>query len=815
MRYIGRTGLMSAVGLYARCIAAGDAPAMTVTDPEHRFPLGSTGWSLWRDAVLRSTGFPAAGLDRLTQPDCATVADAHLRGTATAEAFRSRFEAALADCTRELRAIAAHPLLREAILWQNQAFLAMLDSFIDSDPAGPRNRRRRVRERRLTRYWQRYCGKSETIGFFGPSLWVTLTRDIRHVRAVPGPELVELRRVFLEPWVLMAYAARLADDPGVRPWLPPSRIPHYTLDGELLRRPGLAPVPLSRQQAAALARCDGRTPALVVAGALRRDPALGLEQEVDGLRVLADLVSRGLLTWDANLRLGPHTAAELRERIAAIGDPDARHRAQEGLDRLESARSEVADAAGDPDALAVALSKLDDEFVKTTGQQPTRRPGQMYAGRGLCFEDTTRDLRLLVGSALLDDLAPALGVVLQVARWITHELAEAYEEAFGRLLTDVRERCPHPSLGDLWPAAYALLFGDGQLPATAVWDELADRWSALFGLAAEPDRRWLRFSSRELRDEAARLFACDRPGWSLARVHSPDIQICAPSVDAINAGDYLAVLGELHIASATMCDRTLTWSRSEPGRLLDLAIQDTGGHRLVPLLRPVLSKDAGRTVMVEPAPGDTYIGVGRASGIDASRLVPMGAIAVSAGAGGLVGTLPDGTNIRLLEFFARLLSGVVANALREGSRARHTPRISVDRLVVSRETWRLSLDDVAELLTHDEEALYLGARRLVARLSLPDRCYAKISTEVKPVYVDFTSPAYLGSLSAMLRSARDTGKPVVVTLTEMLPTPEETWVPDAAGRTYFSELRLQVTDPVPAATQVSPPLAPEQAMQPS
>jgi len=32
----------------------------------------------------------------------------------------------------------------------------------------------------------------------------------------------------------------------------------------------------------------------------------------------------------------------------------------------------------------------------------------------------------------------------------------------------------------------------------------------------------------------------------------------------------------------------------------------------------------------------------------------------------------------------------------------------------------------------------------------------------------------------------------------MLPTPEQAWVPDAAGRRYFSELRLHVVDPMTA-----------------
>jgi len=57
----------------------------------HRFPLGGTSWSVWRDALLRTTGFPAAGLDRLTGPECAAVADAYLAGSADLGAFQAQY----------------------------------------------------------------------------------------------------------------------------------------------------------------------------------------------------------------------------------------------------------------------------------------------------------------------------------------------------------------------------------------------------------------------------------------------------------------------------------------------------------------------------------------------------------------------------------------------------------------------------------------------------------------------------------------------------------------------------------------------------
>ncbi|MEU8328582.1 hypothetical protein [Micromonospora sp. NPDC048839] len=37
----------------------------------HVLPLGGTGWSAWRDVVLRTAGFPAEGLTDVAAPDAA------------------------------------------------------------------------------------------------------------------------------------------------------------------------------------------------------------------------------------------------------------------------------------------------------------------------------------------------------------------------------------------------------------------------------------------------------------------------------------------------------------------------------------------------------------------------------------------------------------------------------------------------------------------------------------------------------------------------------------------------------------------------
>ncbi|WP_345006495.1 lantibiotic dehydratase, partial [Streptosporangium album] len=361
--------------------------------------LGNTGWSVWPDALLRTTGFPADGLDAFTAPATAAAADDLLTGHGNADAFDKALADAITTGARKICQIAADPLFREAVTWQNPGVLIALDGLLAGGPDAPRNVRRRDRERAVVRYWQRYCAKNETIGFFGPICWIDIRSGTERALDVhTGPGLLRERRVFFEGWAMSAYADHLAEDPQIRRWWPPALLPHLTLDDRQILRPMQPPLPLSPPEAALLAHCDGRTPAIQAVAHLPRPE--------DGYLLLERLVERDLITWDAALPIGRDAEQALRARIETIGETDLQQHALTGLNRLCTARDTITATAGDPTALKDALAALDAEFTAITGAPPRRRDGQMYAGRTLCYEDTTRDLDVTVGATLLDDLAP-------------------------------------------------------------------------------------------------------------------------------------------------------------------------------------------------------------------------------------------------------------------------------------------------------------------------------------------------------------------------------------------------------------------------
>jgi hypothetical protein len=154
----------------------------------------------------------------------------------------------------------------------------------------------------------------------------------------------------------------------------------------------------------------------------------------------------------------------------------------------------------------------------------------------------------------------------------------------------------------------------------------------------------------------------------------------------------------------------------------------------------------------------------------------------------------DGRTWPLIDVFGELVATHTADAFKLVAAGPHTPRVTIDRLVVARETWRTTVAATGLAARDSYAGQYLAARRWRRRLDLPERVFVRIASETKPVYADLRGPRYVSSLCSMLRAA---GGDVAVTVSEMLPCPEEAWVPDAAGERYLSELRFQVLDPAP------------------
>src|SRR3954447_1807785 len=183
-------------------------------------------WSLWPEFAIRSKGFPVEGLD----------------------AFGPDEDARLA-------AVARDPAFREAVAWQSRESLARAVDKLAAGAEGSPSRRRRWADV-VGSYWQRYCTKNDTIGFFGPLAWGSFAEDGEAI-AVSSGALQRDRVVHLETWAMEAVAAAS----GVTAPLPMGPFPERALRPLLADTAGLDRLERAREVVAA-ARGDDVAAAL-------------------------------------------------------------------------------------------------------------------------------------------------------------------------------------------------------------------------------------------------------------------------------------------------------------------------------------------------------------------------------------------------------------------------------------------------------------------------------------------------------------------------------------------------------------------------
>ena len=127
----------------------------------------------------------------------------------------------------------------------------------------------------------------------------------------------------------------------------------------------------------------------------------------------------------------------------------------------------------------------------------------------------------------------------------------------------------------------------------------------------------------------------------------------------------------------------------------------------------------------------------------------------------------------------------------------HTPRLTIDRLVVSRESWHFAPASLPFAADKSEANRFLAARRWVRDHGLPRCLFVRTPMERKPFYVDFDSPMLVNMFMKKVRRMSEQDTPdSPITMTDMYPTIDQIWLPDAAGQHYTSELRIVAVDQI-------------------
>jgi hypothetical protein len=183
--------------------------------------------------------------------------------------------------------------------------------------------------------------------------------------------------------------------------------------------------------------------------------------------------------------------------------------------------------------------------------------------------------------------------------------------------------------------------------------------------------------------------------------------------------------------------------------------------------------------------------------VPAERLIPVSEL--------IVERTPDGhlrarsrrrpLSFDLLEALSAAIGGEVANHFKLLAGGEQTPRVQIDRLVVARRTWRFRAADLWFAFEAEGAARFAEARRWAGAHALPRHVFVKAAVEVKPFYADLASVVYVEGLGRAARRCVERGLGEEwVSVSEMLPGPDECWLRDADGLAYASELRFVALD---------------------
>jgi hypothetical protein len=724
-----------------------------------------------------------------------------LRDEAQAK-YQRAYEEMAFQTSCELYNLALDERFQEAIIWQNRGVFQSAVSPLLSEPPthGKRNSKRRQKEELVATYLQRYCAKNDTIGFFGPVVWAKLVEDGQALKAEPGPELLASRTVYLESWCIDVLAEQLSRNIAIRPWTTPRMLPYMHLDGTTLMFPLGRTVRITAVEAAALRACDGQDTAQEVVAKLMRDFPTLFKSEARGYQLLQRLCDQKLIVWDFIVPSGLNSHLAYRQLLERIKDERLREAPLKALEELEDGRAAVARAAGNPVELDEALGQIESSFMRSSDVAATRSAGKTYAARTIIYEDCCRDIDVEVGPELLGELGPPLSLLLTSARWFTFQVAEFYRKAFLKIYTELAHQKGSATIdaSAFWYRAHPLINNKSQTASVALIPVFQQRWADVLSIK-DRDQRRVSYSVEQLRRKVLEVFEAPRAGWSMARYHSPDVMIAARSVEAIQRGDYELVLGEMHMGRNTLMTALFVDQHPRQEELFHAVECDLpeDGIRMAPpkalpgwsaRLAPALYPPKNYRLVVSP---DSFCD-------DKSRALSVGDLVVEQQKDNLFVRTHDGRlKFNILEALADALSNMTQNYFKMLRADKHTPRINIDRLVVARESWTFTPSELSFAFEKEDTARFMAARRWMRAHGLPNFVFVKSAAEVKPVYLDLSSPLYVDIFAKVVRrtSESEEHSQSSITISEMYPGHDQSWLPDAAGQRYTSEFRVVAVDP--------------------
>ena len=693
------------------------------------------------------------------------------------------FEIAFADdedrTYKHLIEAATEPRFREAVAWQNVGALRTgIDKLVGSS-AGKY-------QRLVANYLQRYCTKNDQIGFFGPIGWGHVVD--KNPKITPGNQLLSKRSVYFDFWAIDLLACQLAEAPSLKKCLRPRRHPTVAIDGSTLRYGVDGETEVPGAIAWLLSNADGSKTASALAAEACDLGEVELDDLDDVFEILEELEERGLLLWQVEIpTISRHPEEYLRSTLKEAGEGGEAGLAI--LEQLDERRLALSEAAGDAEACAEALERLNTTYQELTGQSASRNAGATYGARTPVYEDCVRDIELRLPSAVLKTVGPALSLVLKSATWCSADVGKKYRATFEEAYCElgegsVRYAAFYNRIVDSMPT----MIGEGGGMVAESLTELAKRWTDVLQLDTTKSEQ--RFTTAELRTKVETMFENDGPGWPGARFHCPDLLI-ASSEDPAQclAEDLQIVLGEIHATTFSVFSLCGADGWPDLPQVVAAYENESPTHIETVIPKPSAGRASGHSMSAR----DIHLEIGSAYSMRSrDQVVSASQLFVERDGEELVVRTKDGKHsFDIVAFFEYNLGHAIGSRFGIMPSASHTPRIVIDTLVVARETWRFDSTDLDFATASRGANQFASINRWRRSIGLPRWVFAKASSERKPTYVDFDSPIILEILCNQIRKSER------VTFSEMLPALDQCWLQDAEGQRYVSEFRTVVVDDTP------------------
>jgi len=717
-----------------------------------------------------------------------------------------------------IKLFAQRPEMRQVLLISNEANYDLFDEWLKAIGLKIKGQKLSRSDRRkvdtLMMYLQRICTKNDTNSHFGPfSTGQVRDRDVNidHYRAEKGQ-----RTSFYTHWAASQLAQQMSLDPALIGAIKPRRNPLLFLHAEKqeLRYLDLAynattepaikhdiyfspPITLTPVETRLIQACDGDKSVTALFSAWQQEyPDVTWEKFI---QLLKSLQQRAILHLAFEIPVGSqNTLRDLRKLLPENNQPWSGI-----LEELEELLQQFSQAE-DIDVRRRLFTTLKTSFQNITGELPVRGMGQTYADRSVLFEEcflNCDELHIggLVVKTIERDLSLYYDLLLLAPRYRLNAERQLLSNWFETRFKTTRSVPLEDFLVAF--AADASILEPQYLAIDMEVHALMQRIEEAIVTPSSLTQKEIQIDPLKMHALLAK-YSSDIPA-----VCNPDVMISAASYEAIQKGDFQVVVGDCHAAREILSHTSLTSfiEQKFPDFIQDLMhlyrtiIEDD--EVVVDIIRTHPEKTAAQATLPcfdielygrSPKPRSEVLSLqditvcqtSKGLRLYASRLQKF-IRPLSTGFGP-----PRNTRNPFNIFgFPRHHSGLVL----PGSRFTHIPRISMNRVVIQREIWRVPLHTFTQPvsignfhLDNEDASNFLRTKQIQESYQLPRFVFAKISSEPKVVYVDFEAPLLVRQLQRLIKHAEG-----YVEFSEMFPGPGQFWLTSSQGH-HTCELRCAV-----------------------